>query len=45
MKKSLSELEIINGARDVIEGVACLGIGIGGEPFVHGICLVTMWDM
>ena len=25
MKKSLSELEIINGARDVIEGVECSG--------------------
>ena len=37
MKKSLSELEIINGARDVIEGVECSGTsgntgGSGGGP-------------
>ena len=36
-KKSLSELEIINGARDVIEGVECSGTcgntgGSGGAP-------------
>ncbi len=37
MKKSLSELEIINGARDLIEGVDCSGTrgdtgGSGGGP-------------
>ncbi len=37
MKKSLSEHEIINGARDLIEGGDCLGAsgntgGSGGDP-------------
>ncbi len=37
MKKSLSDLKIINGARDMIEGVECSGTsgntgGSGGGP-------------